>query len=141
MKAEYLLYAKQTLEEGNYTCVLYEGETKITSKKRGVAPLLEWVEEGRNFENFVSADKVIGKAAAFLYVLLHIGEVYAGVISKSAAQVFQTYGVNFTYDVMAERIINRAGTGFCPMEEATKDIERPEEALTAIKKKIIELNK
>lgn len=141
MKEEYLLYAKQILVDKGYTCVLYDGKTMVTSTKRGVTPLLEWVEEGRNFDGFVAADKVVGKATAFLYVILNIKYVYSKVISKGAVEVFEKYGVKFSCDELADEIINRTGTGCCPMEEVTRKIEKADAAFTAIRKRYMELNK
>ena len=83
----------------------------------------------------------MGKATAFLYVLLNIKNVYALVMSRGAAEVFKKYGVEFSYDKLVDMIINRAGDGSCPMEAATKGIDTAEEALAAVKNKYIELNK
>ena len=58
--------AKETLENGGFTCVLTDGDRTYTSNKRGVEPLLEWYDSDDCFEGFSAADKVVGKAAAFL---------------------------------------------------------------------------
>ena len=42
---------------------------------------------------FAAADRVVGRAAAFLYVLLGAGEIYAGVMSDTAADVLERFGV------------------------------------------------
>ena len=139
MKEKYLSYAKHTLLNENYTCVLYNGHVTVTSTKRGVEPLLEWVDEGRNFDGFVAADKVVGKATAFLYVLLNVKYVYSKVISENAVKVFEQYGIHFIYDEKTDQIINRKGTGCCPMEAVTKNMENPHEALIAIRGRYNEL--
>lgn len=139
MNNKLLEFAKEKLSKEDLTCVLYNGDETYISSKRGVAPLLEWVKEKKNFDGFVAADKVVGKAAAFLYVILNIKEVYAFVISKRAAMVFEQYGIKYSCESIVDEIVNRAGTGFCPMEQATKDIDKPKEALEAIKKKYAEL--
>lgn len=141
MEEKYLEYAKQELLNKEYTCVLYNGTDTITSKNRGVAPLLGWIEEERNFEGYVAADKVVGKATAFLYVTLNVKAVYGKVISRSAVNVFEKYGVKFSYDEMVDKIMNRMRTGYCPMEDATREIENTKEALDAIKKRYMELSK
>ena len=86
-----------------------------------------------------AADKVVGRAAAFLYVLLGVDEVYALVISESAEQVFQQFGIAYTYNEKVAAIRNRAGDGFCPMEQAVLHIEEPSKALSAIKRRLSEL--
>ena len=80
-----------------------------------------------------AVDKVVGKAAAFLYILLGIRRVYALTISESALALLQEYGVAVGYDVCVPRIKNREGTGFCPMESAVLAAKDPSSALRAIR--------
>lgn len=134
-------YAKKILTEKGCTCVLYDGEQNIATKERGVAPLLKLLEQDMKLQGFSAADKVVGRAAAFLYVMLEIEEVYALVISKSALEVFDEYKVPVTYDKLVEGIRNRAGTGRCPMEEATLECKSPSEALIAVKDKLAQMRK
>ena len=128
--------AKQLLAEGGYTCVICGGDTVYTSHERGVKPLLELLEQGAELKGFSAADRVVGKAAAFLYVLLGVSAVYAGVISEPAAGVFRRFGVQADWEEKVEAIFNRTNTGFCPMESAVWDIDEPEKAPDAIKKKL-----
>ena len=129
------------LRENDYTCALCLGERVITSSRRGVAPLLELVRAGKDLAGFGAADKVVGKAAAFLYVLLGIEKLHALVLSIPAKEVLERYGIGVTYDVLVDRIRNRAGDGFCPMEQAVSTVEDPREALTQIEETLCRLQK
>ena len=133
------LKAKEILEKGNHTCVIVGNDVCITEDRRGVSPLLDFYEKGMQFTSCCAADKVIGKAAAMLYVLLDISEVYTFVISRKAEEVFRKHSVSYHADCTVDNIINRNKTGFCPMEEAVTDIEKPEEAIGAIRIKLLEL--
>ncbi|MBQ8782496.1 MAG: DUF1893 domain-containing protein [Clostridia bacterium] len=133
-----LIKAKELLK-GDCTCVLCKGESVVTSDERGVLPLVKWIDEGKSFVGYSVADKVVGKAAALLYVTLGVKTVYAPVISKGAAKVLEKYCIEYWYDTLADAIINRKGDGFCPMETAVKEIDTPEEALVAIKNKLKEM--
>ena len=126
--------ARQLLASEGYTCVLCCEEQRYTSTRRGVAPLLQWLDEGTPLEGFSAADKVVGKAAALLYCLLKVKELYAAVISRSALEALNKGGIPVYYDTLTEGIINRAGTGPCPMEAATKEISDPALAPAAIRK-------
>lgn len=128
--------AVRLLEEGIYTCVLCKDNRVYTSTERGVKPLLEWYNKGINMQGFSAADKVVGKAAAFLYVLLGVDEVYAPVMSEGAVHIFERNGIKVQYKLCVKEIINRAGTGRCPMEEAVNEITEAKEALAAIKCKL-----
>lgn len=138
---ENLKKAKSILQNNGYTCVLYNGTEMLHSQQRGVKPLLEWLESDRDFSFYCAADKVIGKAAAMLYVIMGIKEVYADVISDYAADIFEKYGISYSFTNKVDAIRNRTNTGFCPMEEATKNIQNPYEALTKIKLKLEQLKK
>ena len=126
--------ARQLLASEGYTCVLCLEDKFYTSTRRGVAPLLQWLDDGTPLEGFSAADKVVGRAAALLYRLLRIKALYAAVISRSALEVLEQGGIPVYYDTLTEGIVNRAGTGPCPMEAATKDISDPALAPNAIRR-------
>lgn len=128
--------SKEIFASGDYTCVLCKGEAVYTSKERGVKPLIMWLESGTDFTGFCASDKIVGKAAAMIYALLKVENVYAPVMSEEGARVLRKHGITPIYDTLVKEIRNRMDTGICPMEEAVKDIENPSEALNAIKQKI-----
>lgn len=124
--------AKQLLGQGGYTCVLCKGSRVYTSTDRGVAPLLGWLELPEKPEGFCAADKVVGKAAAFLYLLMGVTQLYAMVISQPALSLLQRSGIACEYDSLVPAIRNRTGEGFCPMERAVWELDDPARALEAI---------
>ena len=131
--------ANEIMSRDEYTCVVIKDERIYTSKERGVKPLLTWLEDGEDMQGASAADKVVGKAAAFLYVKLQIKEVYAGVISTPACAVLEQCGITVQYGQKVDAIRNRANTGFCPMETAVLGIEDADAALAAIKTKLREM--
>ena len=131
--------AKKILAAESYTCVLCKDEKTYTSMQRGVSPLVEWLESGENFKDFSAADKVVGRGAAFLYVLLGVRAVYACIISRAALDVLHTQGISVEYGTAVEKIINRKGDGICPFEEAVLNITDANEAYIAIKQKMREM--
>lgn len=124
--------AKSLLKEG-VSCAFVCGDRSFSRTERGVSPLLALLDAGVPLEGFSAADRVAGRAAAYLYVLLGVGEVYADVMSRGAAAVFRAHGIAYGYRVLTENIVNRKGTGSCPMELATENAKTPEEALSAIR--------
>ena len=111
-----LTEAINILNGDKYTCVLCKGSAIYISTERGVKPLIDWIDDGTDLQGFSAADKVVGKAAAFLYVLLGVKEVYARIMSEGAIAVLKNNGIFVKYDLSVKNIINRAGTGNCPME-------------------------
>ena len=131
----HLITAWNLLESGNYTCVVCKEDTIYTTTHRGVAPLLNWLDEGTNLTGFSAADRVVGRGAAFLYCLLGVKEVRARVMSYPAMEVMHAYGIRAEADTFVDNIINRAGTGPCPFEAAVMHIQKADEALVAIRAK------
>ena len=133
--------AKEILEEDNMTCVLCRGSILYSSKKPGVSPMLDFLSEGVDLNGFSAADKIIGKAAAMLFVCAGVCEVYGEVMSQAAIPVLEKHNVRYSYKVLTERINNRRGDGICPMEETVMTIDEPLKAEKALRDKLEELKK
>ena len=134
-----LARAKERLTEGGYTLVLCRGAVTHTDIRRGVTPLLALLDRGEDVSGFAAADKVVGKAAAFLYLRLGVAAVHATVISEPACALLVAHGVAVSYDTLVPDIRNRAGDGYCPMETVTLPLTDPAEAEIAIRKRLTEL--
>lgn len=135
------LKAKKIMEDAGYTCVLCKDEKIYTSKDRGVKPLLGLYDNKDDLSDFCAADKVVGRAAAFIYIALGVKEVYASVMSEGAHELLLKNGTEAYCGTLTKQIINRLGTGMCPMEEACLGANSSEKAVLAIKEKIGALNK
>ena len=135
-----LAAAKEMLESGSYTCVLRRGNTLYTATERGVKPLVRWLTEGLEAKDFSAADRVVGRATAYLYLLLGVKEVYAHVMSRAAAEVLEAGHIHHSCGSLVDHIINRQGTGICPFEAAVLHIHDPQAALTAIREKMAQMN-
>lgn len=127
--------AKALLTEGGYTCVLCRDGRFHTATQRGVRPLLDWLDSGLELRGYSAADKVVGRATAFLYVLLGVRAVHALVMSTPAREVLEANGITALCDREVPGIINRRGDGPCPFEETVLGITDPGEALIAIRRK------
>ena len=79
------------------------------------------------------ADKVVGKGAAALMILGGIDSLYTDTISEAALELFARYDIEVKYGKLVPHIINRAGTGMCPVESLCKECETAEECLPLIK--------
>lgn len=133
--------AKKELRLRHCTCVACKGNEYFEAEQRGVAPLLQWLDDGKRLEGFSAADKVVGKGAAFLYILLGAGKLYAQVISKPALDLLTANHIYIEYGQLVDAIRNRTNTGNCPIEKAVWDIACPIEAEKVIRGKIKELAK
>ena len=109
------------------------GDVRMLSQ-RGIKPLLELLSEAdAPLCGATLADKVVGKAAALLFVYGKVKCVHAMVISEHAKRVLEQSDIVFTYDVLTQKILNRDKTGFCPMETKVLEIDDPKEAYEVLR--------
>lgn len=138
MDADYAV-AKNRLKTGSDTLAVCLDGRLYTDTESGIKPLLKLIDSDLDLRGACAADRIVGKAAAMLYVILGVSRVYAETLGKSGQAVFERYGISYEYDTLTDHIINRAGTDLCPMELAVRDIDDPEAALSAVKQKSREL--
>ena len=121
------------------TCVVCKGDTVYTSQQTGISPMLDWLSEEKDLRGGAAADKIVGKAAALLFVLAGVREVYGEVMSEAGYQALQAHGIPCTYGTLTPYIVNRQGTGMCPMEQTVLTIDDPKTAFRALLQKREEL--
>ena len=114
---------KTLLEKSGCSCVIANGGVVRQFHQRGVADLLRLLHEEPEFLRGAEiADKVVGKGAAALMISGGIKEIYAAVLK------------------LTDGIINRQGTGPCPMESLCSDCDTAEECLPLIENFVSSLN-
>ena len=128
--------AKEEYNKGQYTLVICKDADIVTSDITGIKPLINLIEEKKEYKGYSAADKIVGRAAAFLYTLLEVKNLYGEIMSKGATEILKNAKINFEYKTLTEFIENRKKDGMCPMDEAVKNINDPKEAYEAIKQKI-----
>ncbi len=122
-----------------HTIALCKGDKILTSDKKGITPMVEFIDSGINLKGYSLADLIVGKAVAMLYVKAEIVAVYAKTISKPAIQVLKNNHISFYYDILTDKIINRKGNDLCPMEKVVLDIDNVDTAYHLIKNKLKQL--
>ncbi len=132
--------AKKILLENGYTVVAINEKVQHFSTLRGVKPLVSWYQKGVDLNGLLVADKVVGKGAAFLYLLLNATHLYAGVISQPALELLRDSGVKVEYGELVKNIVNRTGDGVCPFELAVSSIQDKFEAYKIILNKMKLMN-
>lgn len=133
--------ARQLLEEDGYACVLCGGGMVHTSRQTGIRPMVEFLTRGTDLRGCSAADKIVGRAAALLFALAGVTAVHGQVMSRGARQELEARGIRASWDILADEIINRAGTGRCPMEQAVEGISDPVLALKAVRRTLEELKR
>lgn len=115
------------------SCVVRNGEIVRSFHQRGVSDLWRLLhEEPELLRGAFVADKVVGKGAAALMAAGGVRGLYARTVSRPALDLLAAVGIPVEYETVAEHIINRAGTGICPVEQLCADARTPEECLPRI---------
>ena len=118
------------LDLGNHTCValLADGEL-LTSDEHGILPPLRWLREDPELLRGADvADKVIGRAAALLFAHGGVRSLWAARMSEAARDFLRGTGIVFDYGELVPAVLNRDGTGLCPMEQRAMGIDEPGKA-------------
>lgn len=115
------------------SCVIRNGDSVRIFRERGVADLFRLLrEEPQLLRGAFIADKVVGKGAAALMVLGGVEALFADVVSRPALELLAGAGIAVEYTVVVPHIVNRAGTGICPVEQLCARAETAAECLPPI---------
>lgn len=121
-------HAKYILEDRNASVVFCRGEQMIILDGKGIKPLLELMKKQIALSEYSVADKIVGKAAALLFIKMKVSSVYGSVMSEKARDIFLHYNIPFFYKTLTKEIINRRGNDLCPMEKAVENVNDPDKA-------------
>jgi ATP-dependent helicase YprA (DUF1998 family) len=127
---------RTTIRSGDATlCAADGGRLVYRLTGRGISALLTAVEEERaaGHGSLDWGDKLVGRASALLFTLVHARSVFALRMSTGAQDVLRAAGIPFVCDAVILDVLNRAGTGPCPMEEAVSGITEPLAAVEVLK--------
>lgn len=131
-----LTQLKQIQKEHSYSLVASLNDTLYTSYGSGIKPVLSKVAKNKYyFENYTIVDRVVGKAAAMLFIRSKIGYLHANILSLSAKKILDYYQISYSYDTLVDYIKNRNNTGMCPMEETVLNVENLDEAFQLLLEK------
>ncbi len=106
------------LHQGNYSCVIKNGDEIRTFTQRGVADLFDLIHNEPNFlKGAIIADKVVGKAAIALMLAGGVSHLYTDLISSKALELLENNNLKVTYQTEVPIVINRDKTDWCPLEK------------------------
>ncbi len=126
--------AAEILHSEGVSCVVVNEPLVLMSKERGIKPILKFLCDNPDcMMGAVVADKVVGKAAALLFIYGGVRAIYADVLSIPAEEVLKKYNIQYEAELITKRIKNRTGDGLCPMESRAMTINTPEEAYKEFK--------
>ena len=115
------------------SCVIANNQTVLSFHQRGVKDLHRLLhDESQLLKGAFIADKVVGTGAAALMIAGGAKWVYAKVVSRAALALLASSDTEVEYEVEVPYIINRSGTGVCPVEQLCAEYTTAEDCLPAI---------
>lgn len=114
------------------SCTVIKDNKIYQSYLSGIRPLMNWLmKEPQILEGSYVIDKVVGKASALLLLYGKASRIHGKTMSKAADEILTRYGIEHSYDTLADYIVNREGTDMCPMEKKVREIDDPANAYKA----------
>lgn len=139
---DYLKLARETLYNENQKIVIVNNNSIIYKNDGfGIKPLYSaYIKVKEQMKGASCADRVIGKAAAWIYKEADIKELYCDVITTRAKNMLLDSGIEVVFIEEIDFVENRDKTGMCPVETLAKDETDFDNLLKNIEKFLIEKN-
>jgi hypothetical protein len=130
-----LKLAKQRLTQKNLSLVIAEkGRVLFETQASGISGLLEAIKKlGNKMAGASVADRIVGRAAAFLFAYSGAGAVFAITISDSGIEVLGNHNIAYEFDERVPSILNLSKTDVCPFEKLATKFSNPKEAYEELK--------
>lgn len=109
--------AKDYFYSQKASMVLCKEDDKFITQEKGLTPLINLIESGDDYFEYSACDKVVGRAAAFLYVLLGVKEIHAKVMAKLAIQILDKAEIKYSADEFVDTILDDQLKDTNPLEE------------------------
>ena len=109
--------AKDYFYSQKASMVLCKDDEKFITQEKGLTPLINLIESGDDYFEYSACDKVVGRAAAFLYVLLGVKEIHAKVMAKLAIQILDKAEIKYSADEFVDTILDDQLKDTNPLEE------------------------
>lgn len=105
-----------------------------SSSEKMLYPLIRYVKYYNNEGGkIVVMDKIIGKAAALLLVLMNCECVFSPVASKLAVDVLTKNGIPYVFDMVVPYIKRVGSNEMCPMEKMASNMNSPDKFYALLK--------
>jgi len=127
--------AKQRLGQKNLTLVIAKnGRVLFETESHGISDLLKAVKQLQdNMEASSVADRIVGRAAALLFVYSGVVAVFAVTVSDSGIEVLKNNHVFHEFERRVPRILDSKRMEVCPFERLVARFSDPKEAYEELK--------
>jgi ferredoxin len=134
-ESDLLSEMQKLVESGESIVVARHGVIIAREKGRGLKPAMNML-DAKKLSSAVVFDKIVGRAAAAIFIEGGVKKVAALVMSAQAKELLSLYGVESKALKVVDQIENRSKTGTCPMESAIEDLKKTDKIVEKLRKVI-----
>ncbi|UCF58932.1 MAG: DUF1893 domain-containing protein [Candidatus Bathyarchaeota archaeon] len=121
-------------EKKSALVVVKNGKVIFETESHGIKGFLEACELfGKELAGSSIADKIVGRAAAFLCVHFQVSAVFAIIISTEGVRVLKDNNVFYQFEKRVPDILNQKRNDICPFEKLALTSAAPEEAYSKLR--------
>jgi hypothetical protein len=127
--------AKKKLIQKNLSLIIVKDDKILfETESHGIGDLLKAIEKLRdNMKETSVADRIVGRAAALLFVFSGVAAVSAITASDGGIEVLKKNNVFLEYESRVANVLNLNKTDVCPFEKLVAKLSNPERAYRALK--------
>ena len=138
LKSEDLtLGTMKKLSADSTLAVACPGKKPVLYDDGGIKPLYGLLKNG-GFRGCYIYSNTTGRASALLMVYGGASKLYTKIISREAIPVLEKHKIEYNAEKTVDYIMNKNGTGKCPIEQAVQKINESSEAYSVLKDKFID---
>lgn len=134
MRTDLDLAAKRLNQENLSLVVVKNGKVLFETESHGLGDLVEAINQLQSsMQGSSVADRIVGRAAALLFVYSGVSAVFAATISDGGIAILDNNNVFHEFEKRVPRILNLKKTDVCPFEKLVAELSSPEEAYERLK--------
>jgi hypothetical protein len=140
LQADDLYVAEQRLKQKNLALVIARrGKVVFETNSQGISGLLKAIEElDKAAKGSSVADRILGKAAALLYIYAEVFAVFAVTASEKGIRALRDHNVLCRFENKVPYILNYKRNDICPFEKLVINITNSKEAYEKLKSFAVE---
>jgi hypothetical protein len=127
--------AKNRLIQKDLSLVIVkDAKVLFETDSHGIGDLLKAINQIQNqMKGSSVADRIVGRAAALLFVFSGVTSVFAVTASDGGIEVLKKNSVFCEYESRVTSVLNLKRTDVCPFEKLVAKLSSPEKAYEALK--------
>jgi hypothetical protein len=136
MSVDLSLAKNRLLQKKLSLIIVNNGKVLFETESHGIGDLLKAINKLQDsMKDSSVADRIVGRAAALLFVFSGVAAVFAVTASEGGIEVLKKNSVFCEYENSVTNVLNLKKTDVCPFEKLVAKLSNPEKAYEVLKVK------